>query len=43
MQAAIRPGIRSWLRRFGAAGFAFFLLKGLLWLSLPWLVHGLWP
>ena len=24
-----------WLRRFGVAGFLFFLVKGLLWLSLP--------
>jgi hypothetical protein len=24
-----------WLQRFGAAGFAFFLIKGLLWLAVP--------
>ncbi len=24
-----------WLRRLGAAGFAFFLIKGLLWIILP--------
>jgi hypothetical protein len=25
----------TWLKRFGAAGFLFFLVKGLLWLALP--------
>ncbi|MEP0547866.1 MAG: alanyl-tRNA synthetase [Rhodothermales bacterium] len=25
----------TWLKRFGAAGFLFFLVKGLLWLTLP--------
>ena len=25
----------TWLRRAGAAGFAFFLVKGLLWLAVP--------
>jgi hypothetical protein len=24
-----------WLQRFGVAGFAFFLIKGLLWLAVP--------
>lgn len=24
-----------WLKRFGVAGFLFFLAKGLLWLALP--------
>jgi len=28
----------AWRRRFGAAGFVFFLAKGLLWLSGPLLV-----
>ena len=27
-----------WVRRFGVAGFLFFLVKGLLWLSLPTLL-----
>ena len=27
-----------WLKRFGAAGFLFFLVKGLLWLALPTLL-----
>ncbi|MEM1044180.1 MAG: alanyl-tRNA synthetase [Bacteroidota bacterium] len=25
----------TWIKRFGVAGFLFFLIKGLLWLSLP--------
>jgi hypothetical protein len=29
-----RSGMR-WLQRFGVAGFAFFLIKGLLWLAVP--------
>ena len=28
-----------WLKRMGLAGFTFFLLKGLLWLLIPWLAH----
>ncbi|MEZ5331905.1 MAG: hypothetical protein R2991_07580 [Thermoanaerobaculia bacterium] len=34
---APRPVSRrmSWLRRLGAAGFLFFLVKGLLWLLIP--------
>lgn len=27
--------VTTWLKRFGVAGFLFFLIKGLLWLSLP--------
>ncbi len=27
------------LKRMGLAGFAFFFLKGLLWLLIPWLAH----
>jgi hypothetical protein len=27
------------LKRMGMAGFAFFFLKGLLWLLIPWLAH----
>ena len=26
---------KTWVKRFGAAGFVFFLVKGLLWLLLP--------
>jgi len=25
----------TWLKRFGVAGFLFFLIKGLLWLTVP--------
>ena len=25
----------KWIKRFGAAGFLFFLIKGLLWLIVP--------
>jgi hypothetical protein len=25
----------TWLKRFGVAGFLFFLIKGLLWLIVP--------
>jgi hypothetical protein len=37
--AALRRSLRErspagWLRRLGVVGFAFFLLKGLLWLAL---------
>jgi len=30
-----------WRRRFGAAGFVFFLAKGLLWLAGPLLIAAL--
>lgn len=26
---------RTWLKRLGVAGFGFFLIKGLLWLTVP--------
>jgi hypothetical protein len=29
---------KTWLKRFGLAGFLFFLIKGLLWLIVPALV-----
>lgn len=29
------PVKSRWLRRIGAAGFLFFLIKGLLWLTVP--------
>ena len=32
-----RPAAR-WIARMGLAGFAFFLVKGLLWLVLPALI-----
>jgi hypothetical protein len=28
----------NWLKRIGVAGFIFFLVKGLLWLLVPFLV-----
>ncbi len=30
-----RSGIKKWIKRFGFAGFMFFLIKGLLWLIVP--------
>lgn len=30
--------VARWAKRFGVAGFLFFLVKGLLWLSVPTLV-----
>ncbi|HZH34057.1 MAG TPA: hypothetical protein VEX64_04405 [Pyrinomonadaceae bacterium] len=34
---------RRWLKRFGVAGFLFFLIKGLLWLLIPFLIgYSLW-
>jgi hypothetical protein len=38
MSETPRPDARrpaTWLKRFGAAGFLFFLVKGLLWLTVP--------
>ena len=32
------PRLVCWLKRFGVLGFCFFLVKGLLWLTLPALV-----
>lgn len=29
------PARTPWLRRIGVAGFLFFLIKGLLWLTVP--------
>lgn len=34
-KATPRPRRLLWLKRLGVLGFAFFLAKGLLWLSLP--------
>jgi hypothetical protein len=31
----------GWIKRFGVAGFFFFLIKGLLWLAAPGLIF-LW-
>ena len=39
MSKALRTGLalpsRSLIKRFGLAGFMFFFLKGMAWLSLP--------
>jgi hypothetical protein len=33
---SIQPKIfAEWIKRFGAAGFLFFFIKGLLWLIVP--------
>jgi hypothetical protein len=32
---ATKGRLRHWLGRLGVAGFAFFLIKGLLWLTVP--------
>jgi len=29
------PALIRWVQRFGIAGFAFFFIKGLLWLAVP--------
>lgn len=34
--------LRRWVCRFGVAGFCFFLVKGLLWLTIPALVAMIW-
>jgi hypothetical protein len=31
------PLIPAWLRRLGLGGFVFFLVKGVLWLTVPYL------
>jgi hypothetical protein len=30
--------VLTWIKRFGTAGFLFFLVKGLLWLIVPGLI-----
>lgn len=30
--------IKTWFKRIGVAGFLFFLIKGLLWLLIPYLI-----
>ena len=34
-QSKNRDQTASWIKRFGFAGFLFFLIKGLLWLIIP--------
>lgn len=38
LQSTITPERLSLLRRLGAAGFVFFLVKGILWLAVPFLL-----
>lgn len=33
---------RQWLKRAGSAGIVFFLIKGLAWLVVPFVVARLW-
>ncbi|MES2559576.1 MAG: hypothetical protein V4590_07550 [Bacteroidota bacterium] len=33
-----RKGLMVWFKRLGWAGFLFFLIKGLLWLIVPYLI-----
>lgn len=33
-----KVSVRSWIKRLGFWGFMFFLLKGLLWLTIPALI-----
>lgn len=35
----ITTGRGHLLKRMGLTGFAFFFLKGLMWLLIPWLTH----
>ncbi|MEA5139665.1 hypothetical protein [Arcicella rigui] len=37
-QTPPKKDFRSWLKRLGWAGFFFFLIKGLLWLIVPYLI-----
>lgn len=38
-----RKGFKTWIKRVGWVGFFFFLIKGLLWLIIPYLVaKGFW-
>lgn len=41
MSAAVTnvPAKRRWLERLGMVGFAFFFIKGLLWLVAPFLFY----
>jgi hypothetical protein len=33
-----RKGFKVWFKRMGILGFLFFLVKGLLWLIIPYLI-----
>ncbi|OGU10691.1 MAG: hypothetical protein A2X61_04965 [Ignavibacteria bacterium GWB2_35_12] len=30
--------IKTWIKKIGFIGFLFFLIKGLLWLIIPWVI-----
>jgi hypothetical protein len=34
-----QPIKKSWIKRIGVWGFLFFLVKGLLWLTVPTLIY----
>jgi hypothetical protein len=34
-QQALAQRPPAWIKRFGVGGFVFFLIKGLLWLTVP--------
>ncbi|MBO0933635.1 hypothetical protein [Fibrella aquatilis] len=43
MAAPTDNKFRLWFKRLGWAGFLFFLIKGLLWLLIPYLIaKGFW-
>jgi hypothetical protein len=33
-----RSSFKQWMKRLGLVGFLFFLIKGLLWLIIPYLI-----
>lgn len=37
-QPTMNDRIKQWLKRVGWLGFLFFLIKGLLWLIIPYLI-----
>ncbi|MEZ0483764.1 hypothetical protein [Fibrella aquatica] len=43
MEESTKGKFSRWLKRMGWAGFLFFLIKGLLWLLIPYLIaKGFW-
>ena len=37
-QTKVEMSLKTWIKRVGFWGFVFFLLKGLLWLTIPALI-----
>jgi hypothetical protein len=33
-----KRSFKTWIKRMGIAGFIFFLIKGLLWLIIPYII-----